>query len=73
MKGLKKLKRPHNPPYEQKPLPEGMRRCHDCGRPTPDYRCRSCWQKKRGYAQDGVEWRTGGMDDEIFSLGRINP
>lgn len=23
------------------------RRCHDCGRPTPDYRCPACWRKLR--------------------------
>ena len=24
-----------------------MRKCHDCGRPTPDYRCSKCWAKLR--------------------------
>lgn len=24
-----------------------MRRCHDCGRPTTDYRCPKCWSKLR--------------------------
>ena len=24
-----------------------MRRCHDCGRPTTDYRCPACWAKLR--------------------------
>ena len=28
----------------------GKRPCHDCGRPTNDYRCASCWEKLRGYA-----------------------
>lgn len=23
------------------------RRCHDCGKPTPDYRCPACWRKLR--------------------------
>lgn len=23
------------------------RRCHDCGRPTNNYRCVSCWRKLR--------------------------
>jgi hypothetical protein len=23
------------------------RKCHDCGKPTPDYRCPSCWRKLR--------------------------
>lgn len=26
------------------------RRCHDCGRPTSDYRCRTCWRKLRGFS-----------------------
>jgi len=30
------------------PRPAGkMRRCHDCGKPTPDYRCPACWRKLR--------------------------
>lgn len=28
------------------------RRCHDCGRPTPDYRCAECWRKIRGSVWD---------------------
>lgn len=24
------------------------RRCHDCGKPTSDYRCTACWAKRRG-------------------------
>lgn len=24
------------------------RRCHDCGKPTTDYRCSDCWAKLRG-------------------------
>lgn len=30
-----------------------MRKCHDCGRPTWNYRCEPCWAKRRkdlGYA-----------------------
>lgn len=33
-----------------------MRRCHDCGRPTTDYRCPACWDRLRsrgGYAPKG--------------------
>lgn len=33
-----------------------MRRCHDCGRPTTDYRCPRCWARLRsrsGYASKG--------------------
>ena len=24
-----------------------LRPCHDCGKPTSDYRCRECWEKLR--------------------------
>ena len=24
-----------------------LRRCHDCGKPTSDYRCKDCWEKYR--------------------------
>lgn len=33
-----------------------MRRCHDCGAPTTDYRCPRCWARLRrtgGYAPTG--------------------
>ena len=33
-----------------------IRRCHDCGRPTTDYRCPRCWARLRsrgGYAPKG--------------------
>lgn len=33
-----------------------IRRCHDCGRPTTDYRCPRCWARLRrrgGYAPNG--------------------
>nr|DAH15165.1 MAG TPA: hypothetical protein [Caudoviricetes sp.] len=35
---------------------EPTRRCHDCGRPTTDYRCPRCWARLRragGYAPTG--------------------
>lgn len=25
----------------------GYRKCHDCGRPTTNYRCSACWAKLR--------------------------
>ena len=35
-------------PTESRPAPVGkMRRCHDCGKPTSDYRCPKCWAKLR--------------------------
>lgn len=35
-----------------------LRKCHDCGRPTSDYRCQECWKKwrrKHGVSVDGKE------------------
>ena len=37
----------------QRQITRYMRRCHDCGRPTTDYRCPACWARLRsrgGYA-----------------------
>ena len=28
-------------------IPRYMRRCHDCGAPTTDYRCPRCWARLR--------------------------
>lgn len=39
------------------PLKPAMRRCHDCGRPTPDYRCPKClekWRAKHGVPPSGA-------------------
>lgn len=42
----------------------GTRHCHDCGRPTTNYRCHECWVKRwqrlgipiiRSRREDGVE------------------
>lgn len=27
--------------------PQYSRRCHDCGKPTNDYRCPACWRRIR--------------------------
>lgn len=41
--------------------PSSLRHCHDCGRPTTDYRCREClgkWREKHGvsgYAPHGLD------------------
>ena len=29
-----------------------QRRCHDCGKPTTDYRCPACWDKLRAGRDD---------------------
>ena len=33
---------------KKKELSTYSRRCHDCGRPTNNYRCDECWKKIRG-------------------------
>ena len=40
-----------------------LRKCHDCGKPTPDYRCNAC--RERFYARHAVtgSFRTGDADD----------
>ena len=38
-------------PRLPKPSGKNMRKCHDCGKPTTDYRCPKCWAKLR--AQHG--------------------
>lgn len=30
------------------------RKCHDCGRPTNNYRCAECWAKKVGECDDNA-------------------
>ena len=44
----------HEASYRQ--ITRYMRRCHDCGQPTTDYRCPRCWARLRskgGYAPKG--------------------
>ncbi len=31
-----------------------LRRCHDCGAPTYNYRCDECWRKIRGWALEDL-------------------
>lgn len=42
----------------RQPCQETKRRCHDCGRPTNDYRCPKCWARLRGSAAavEESEW-----------------
>lgn len=36
------------------------RRCHDCGRPTNQYRCDRCWKKLRGFGfAEADDYHTG--------------
>lgn len=39
--------------------PKNIRRCHDCGAPTTDYRCPKCWAKIR---------RKSGVEDYGYTL-----
>ncbi len=34
---------------QRRGLPRGSRACHDCGKPTDNYRCNACWKRVRGY------------------------
>lgn len=43
--------RKYHPPTAK----EGMRACHDCGRPTWDYRCSACWRKLRAEKNYSME------------------
>lgn len=48
---------------------EPTRRCHDCGRPTTDYRCPACWARLRsrgGYAPKG-----GVSDADTVTYGPV--
>ena len=43
-------------PRLPKPSGKNMRKCHDCGKPTTDYRCSKCWARLRaehGYSTEG--------------------
>lgn len=55
----KKVRDPHIMVREKR-MPAGSvapkRKCHDCGRPTPDYRCAHClskWREKYGVSPNG--------------------
>lgn len=59
----------NEPPCQVKP----KRKCHDCGKPTNDYRCYKClakWRIKHGVSPNAVE--NGNFSScQIFS-GRVN-
>lgn len=42
---------------QRRGLPRGSRTCHDCGKPTDNYRCNACWKRVRGYGvgEESVE------------------
>lgn len=49
-----------------------LRRCHDYGRPTPDYRCSSCWKKlrrKRGLLPEERRLETAQSEGGFRSTG----
>lgn len=49
--------------------PKNIRRCHDCGRPTTDYRCPRYWARLRsrgGYAPKG-----GVSDADTVTYGPV--
>lgn len=55
-----------NKPYSPvKSLKTKQRRCHDCGRPTNNYRCSACWQKIR------KKYGVTQQDQESYGILRI--
>ena len=49
-------------PVQKRPGALSMRRCHDCGKPTVDYRCSKClakWRRKNGVPACGGETEEG--------------
>lgn len=55
-----KRQRPHRPKY----MPLDVRKCHDCGKPTPDYRCPACQAAFR--EKNNVTW-SDTVADEAWS------
>ena len=50
------------------------RRCHDCGRPTTDYRCPACWAKLRrkgGYNLSDTVQDVETCRSTLYQDGRI--
>ena len=45
------------------------RKCHDCGKPTFNYRCSACWEKWR--AKYGVIPDV--LDEDDFNGGQVKP
>lgn len=41
-----------NPHFSRNLEKKQGRCCHDCGRPTRDYRCPACWRKLRGFSAE---------------------
>ena len=41
--------------------PKYSRKCHDCGKPTNNYRCDACWRRIRGFGMEG----TTAFNDEL--------
>lgn len=51
-----------------------MRRCHDCGAPTTDYRCPRCWAKLRsrgGYSTTDAVQDVETCRSTLYQDGRI--
>lgn len=43
------------------------RRCHDCGKPSDDYRCPECWNKLRARTGSAKTLICGGVYVEIMN------
>ena len=59
--GLKQMAAARRPrPRREEASTGALRRCHDCGRPTVNYRCEACWRKQRGHGWKGATERASG-------------
>lgn len=63
-------------PRKHRDYMEPLRRCHDCGRPTADYRCAACrakhlaaWRKDRGI--DFQNWIDDWLSGDPFPEASI--
>lgn len=43
-----------------------IRRCHDCGRPTTDYRCPACWARLRSKGRYAPKGDASDMDTVTY-------
>lgn len=55
----------HSVGYQRKPSTITTRRCTDCKRPTTDFRCPACWEKRRAKYRDSCDGPTA---DELYGV-----
>ncbi len=55
----------HSVGYQRKPSTITTRRCTDCKRPTTDFRCPACWEKRRTKYRDSCDGPTA---EEVYGV-----